>query len=110
MNVSEFIIVTTKESDYGMTELKPHIVCNDGFKMSLQAGKGLYCNPRETAFEYTSVEIGFPSEEEDLIKQYAENKNDYTETVYPCTPMNIAEEVVKKHGGINVKKTFIKDE
>ena len=108
MNVSEFIIVTTKETSYGLTELKPHIVCSDGFTMSLQAGKGLYCTPRETSFEYTAVEIGYPSSEEDLIKQYAEGN--YTETVYPWTPIEIAEEVVKKHGGINVKKTFIKDE
>ena len=63
MNVSEFIIVTTKETSYGLTELKPHIVCSDGFTMSLQAGKGLYCTPRETSFEYTAVEIGYPSSE-----------------------------------------------
>ncbi len=105
MNVSEFIIVTTKESEHGYTVCKPQIVCNDGFKMSVQAGKGLYSTPRQTAKEYSAVEIGFPSEEEPLISEYAEG-SDLTETVYPYTPIEVVEKVVKKHGGINVKETF----
>lgn len=106
MNVAEFIIVTTKKTPHGTTEPKPEIFCNDGFRMSVQAGISIYSTPRETALEYTAVEIGFPSQDEDLLKKYAESKSDYTETVYPYTPIEVAEEVVKKHGGINVKETF----
>jgi len=110
MKVSEFIIVTTKETSYKTTELRPRIVCNDGFNISVQAGTGSYSSPRKTAFEYATVELGFPSEEEGLINEYAEYTEDYTNTVYGHTPIDVIEAVIKKHGGINVKKTFIKDE
>ena len=110
MNVSEFIIVTTKESDYGTTALRPRIVCNDGFDISLQAGTSSYSSPKKTAYEYATVELGFPSDEEELINEYAEYTTDYTNTVYGHTPIELIEAVIKKHGGIDVKKTFIKDE
>jgi len=105
MNVSEFIIVTSKESDHGYSVIRPQIVCNDGFKMSVQAGKGSYSTPRGLSKGCTSVEIGFPSIEEELINEYAEG-GDYTETVYPFTPIEVAEKVIEKHGGINISETF----
>lgn len=105
MTLSEFIIVTSKESKHGYSELKPKIICNDGFEISVQAGIGLYSSPRKYAKEYTSFELGFPSNEENLIKKYAES-DDYNNTVYPYTPAEIVQQVIEKHGGINVLKTF----
>lgn len=109
MNLAEFIITTSKESFGGYSELKPRIVCNDGFSMSVQASKGNYSEPRAFSSVYSSVEIGFPSEEEPLINEYAEQSGDYTQTVYGWTPVEIVEEVILKHGGINVKETFKND-
>ena len=46
------------------------VVCKDGFKMSVQANDSAYCSPRiNNAERYTSVEIGFPSEKEELTKK-----------------------------------------
>lgn len=108
MKLSEFILITTKETEHGYTELKPRIICNDGFNMSVQCGKGSYSTPRDVAQEYTAAEIGFPSEEEELINGYAEQTNDYTQTVYGWVPTDVIEEVIKKHGGINITETFKK--
>ncbi len=46
------------------------------------------------------MEVGFPSEVEELLLPFAENKENPTETVYPCVPVTIIEQVIQKHGGI----------
>ena len=94
----------------------PHIVCEDGFSMSVQVGYSLYCTPKKVAKRYSAVEIGFPSEPEELIKEYAEfapfdeDTTDYTDTVYPYVPVKIVDKVLKKHGGINLTQTLLEAE
>ena len=52
-----------------MTSSKlPHIVCTDGFTMSVQVGYSLYSTPNKVAKRYSAVEICFPSEHEPLIE------------------------------------------
>lgn len=82
--------------------VRPHIVCNDGFRMSVQAGDGLYSIPRENLEDgnYQAVEIGFPNAEESLIMEYADNPKDPTDTVYGWVPIEVVEKVLLKHGGI----------
>ena len=92
----------------------PQIVCSDGFKMSVQVGFSLYSTPKKVAKRYTAVEIGFPSEHEPLIEEYAEtfykedemDVTDYTDTVYPYVPVRIVDKVLKKHGGIDLTETL----
>ena len=92
----------------------PQIVCSDGFKMSVQVGFSLYSTPKKVAKRYTAVEIGFPSEHEPLIEEYAEtfykedeiDVTDYTDTVYPYVPVKIVDKVLKKHGGIDLTETL----
>ena len=103
MKIKEWIEETYTGNRY---EIRNRIVCNDGFSMSVQGGYGHYCSPRTESEYYKSMEIGFPSEEEPLIFEYAENKNHYTETVYGWVPVEIIQEVIDKHGGINIEKTF----
>ena len=98
-----------------MTSSKlPHIVCSDGFEMSVQVGYSLYSEPKKVAKRYSAVEIGFPSEDEPLIEKYAESYYDpdvdfkYTETVYPYVPVKIVNKVLKKHGGIDLTETLRK--
>lgn len=105
MNITEFLIKTYKPTKYGLT-LRPRLVLNDGFIMSVQASSGHYCTPRQNQKVYSSVEIGFPSEEEMLIFEYAENPNSLTQTVYGWVPCGIIDEVIEKHGGINIEETF----
>jgi len=93
----------------------PHIVCEDGFSMSVQVGYSLYSTPKKVAKRYSAVEIGFPSEPEELIKEYAESlydedETDYTDTVYPYVPVAIVDKVLKKHGGINLTQTLLEAE
>ena len=90
----------------------PHIVCSDGFEMSVQVGYSLYSEPKKVAKRYSAVEIGFPSEDEPLIEKYAESYYDpdvdfkYTETVYPYVPVRVGDKVLKKHGGIDLTETL----
>ena len=94
----------------------PQIVCSDGFEMSVQVGFSLYCKPKKVAKRYSEVEIGFPSDHEPLIEEYAEtfykddgeDVTDYTDTVYPYVPVRIVDKVLKKHGGINMVETLSK--
>jgi len=89
----------------------PQIVCVDGFKMSVQVGFSLYSTPKKVAKRYSAVEIGFPSEHEPLIEEFAErveDVTDYTDTVYPYVPVKIVDKVLKKHGGIDIVETLSK--
>ena len=89
----------------------PHIVCSDGFEMSVQVGSHLYSTPKKVAKRYSAVEIGFPSDHEPLIEEYAEtfhqeDVTDYTDIVYPYVPVKIVNKVLKKHGGIDLTETL----
>ena len=92
----------------------PQIVCSDGFTMSVQVGFSLYSTPKKVAKRYSAVEIGFPSDHEPLIEEYAEtfykddgeDVTDYTDTVYPYVPVKIVNKVLKKHGGIDLTETL----
>ena len=89
----------------GMTRtLTPHVVCNDGFEMSVQAGQSLYSEPRDVADSYEEAEVGFPSTEESLLTTYAEDNDNLCDTVYGYVPCSIIDEVIEKHGGIDESK------
>ena len=108
-------------------KVRPRIVCNDGYSVSVQVSEYTYCEPRYTQWQnedgwevingkyylsseaprnfetdhftpYESVELGYPSEADELIYEYAEC-NDYTNTVYGYVPVKIAEQLIEKHGG-----------
>ena len=125
MKINEFIKnnlrVKTLSNDplmkHMMTSSRlPHNVCEDGFTMSVQVGYSLYCTPKKVAKRYSAVEIGYPSEPEELIKEYAEfapfdeDTTDYTDTVYPYVPVSEVDKVLKKHGGINLTQTLLEAE
>ena len=77
------------------------VVCLDGFSMSVQATETNYCTPRINGAErYTHVEVGFPSEEEELLMEWAEDREKPTDTVYPWVPSQLVALVCAKHGGI----------
>jgi hypothetical protein len=86
----------------------PYVICNDGFKMSVQVGQSLYSSPRDVADEYEEAEIGFPSSPESLIAKYAEDwevegddDSRLCATVYPYVPVALIDEVISKHGGVD---------
>lgn len=84
------------------------IMCADGFAMSVQASSTHYCSPRvDDASRYSEVEVGFPTEKEELLEKYAEDpsaevnpKKGVVETVYGWVPSDVVLRVIDKHGGI----------
>ena len=89
----------------------PHIVCVDGFSMSVQVGYHLYSEPKKVAKRYSEVEIGYPSERESLLEKYVETifesgYVDYTDSIYPYVPVKVVDKVLKKHGGIDLTETL----
>ena len=83
------------------------VVCRDGYSFSCEANKWAHCNPRELgAYPYSSVELGFPSDQDELIDIYAEDKDPGfdcvtgdVDAVYPYVPVQTVIKLIKKHGG-----------
>ena len=74
--------------------------CEDGFTVSVQASHLSYCTPRkDDAVAYTHVECGYPSQADDLLTPYAEDKTDLTGTVYGWVPASVIFALVAKHRG-----------
>lgn len=82
-----------------------HIVCNDWFKMSVQASHFHYCEPRKTIYSkthfiYTSMEVWLPSKKEDLLMEYIFNtENKPTQAVYGQVPVEVIKQIIEKHWG-----------
>lgn len=94
-------IHTLYDGSVEIQEKRPRLCCNDGFSISVQASEFHYCEPQLNGVQdYESVELGFPSVEDELINEYAEDCMNYTETVYGYVPIEIVEKLIEKHGGI----------
>ena len=107
MKINEFIQKYRKVKKLmpGMTSsYNPHVICKDGFKMSVQAGQSLYSSPKDVVGHYEEAEVGYPSTEESLLTTYAEDNNNLCDTVYGYVPCSIIDQVIEKHGGIDESK------
>lgn len=79
------------------------VVCADGYSISIQANNGAYCHPRkdiEDVARYDSFELGFPSEIDKSILEYAEDEDNPLDTVYSYVPRDVVERLIEDHGGI----------
>ena len=115
MKINEFIKKYRSVKEYSINpegvmkvSRNPKLVCKDGFTMSVQAGQSLYSSPRDVADKYEQAEVGFPSSPEPLITKYAEDwevegddDQRLCDTVYPYVPVELIDEVIHKHGGID---------
>lgn len=85
----------------------PRVVCADGYSVSIQAGSAFYSWPRENlAPEYGAFELGYQTEREPLLDEWAEEdfrtgEINYLECIFPFVPVEVVDEVLKKHGGID---------
>lgn len=110
MNTNQFLKITKKELAEGVLEIRPKVICQDGFMVSIQASSMYCCSPRnDTADEYETVELGYPTKVESLIIQYAKCIEDPTGTVYLNVPVEVVDELLKQHGGILGVLTRISD-
>ena len=84
MKINEFIkkYRIVKKIIPGVTSSHtPHVICKDGFKMSVQAGQSLYSTPKDVVDNYEEMEVGYPSEEEstedfEVAKDETDEKDD----------------------------------
>lgn len=85
----------------GLSTISPRMECADGFTMSVQGHAGAYCLPRDDfADRYFQVEVGYPSEREDLLMPFVEDADRPTDTVYGYVPVEVVVQVIAKHGGL----------
>ena len=83
-----------------------YIKCLDGFTMSVQASDTHYSFPktRDEDAVYDEVEIGYPSEREELLIPYMdgdeEDGTNPTATAYGWVPALVVYKIIMKHGGI----------
>jgi hypothetical protein len=80
------------------------IYCKDGYNFSVQARSGAYCSPREDFGPWYEVEVGYPSAVEDTLMPYVDDDSKPLNTVYGYVPIDIVEEIVARHGGIDHAK------
>ena len=100
-DVNTFLKMTRAWSEFvpDLVCVRPRVLCNDGFSVSIQANEYVYCSPRlDVADHYDTVELGFPSEKDDLILPYAVEEDRPTETVYGWVPVEVVNELINKHG------------
>lgn len=87
-----------KRASYGYER----VFCKDGFSVSIQGGEYLYSNPRmdlQNLDCYDSLELGFPSEVDELINEFADGEP-AIDTVYGYVPKEIVIQLIEKHGGL----------
>lgn len=94
MTVKEWMVKTFDAANEFL--VRPRALCLDGFSISIQANQFIYCMPKQLLADgdYCSLELGYASEYEELLEEYREG------TIYPYVPMELAEKVIEKHGGI----------
>lgn len=113
MNTNEFLkkfysaqLIGSGAFAVTVQHLRPWAVCADGFGISIQASQNHYCSPRKDGqIDYEEVELGYPSKEEVLIADYAEDPGDLTNTVYGYVPVEVVDKMLEKHGGITAYKS-----
>lgn len=93
-------LAATRVPAHFFLDIRKRVTCADGFSVSIQADAAKYCMPRENNGPYTDVELGFPSNADGLITDYAEDPSNPTKTVYPYVPVQVVEQLIAKHGGL----------
>ena len=75
----------------------PWVVCMDGLIMSVQARKGIYCEPRvDFANWYDTVEVFNVIPPEPMFAEYGDGTDPYE-----YVSVELVDAVLAKHGGIN---------
>jgi len=102
MNLAEYIAAHQIEVIPGVLDSFPRIKCKDGFSISIQAGRGLYCTPRDNQGPWREMEAGFPSDRpSDALMEFAAESEKPTETVYGYVPVEVLQAELDLHGGID---------
>ena len=73
--------------------------CQDGFSVSVVWGRGTNSEVGQNG-DIVSYELGFPSSEDNLISEFAEDSTNPTNTVYGWVPAEIVQQLIQSHGGL----------
>lgn len=86
-------------------QIRPRIICSDGFSVSIQASYAHYCKPRNNIGPYTHFELGYPSEIVDswisFVEAFSENQ-DPCEQVYPYVPIHLIVDEMNRRGNVEL--------
>ena len=93
-------MITQSFLDANLGAVRKGITCADGFFISVQASHFHYCSPRQDEGPWDTVEVGFPSQPEEMLLMFAEDRDKPTESVYGYVPIEIVDSVILRHGGI----------
>lgn len=89
----------------------PRIYCKDGFSISIMIDNGHYCGSeigiRTFGIDWKLVEWGYPSQPIDGEKYMSEN-TETTSSVGGYVPVELMEELIEEHGGIDLQTTLQK--
>lgn len=104
----EHPVMTVEETKiFTANQRTPRLVLADGTSMSVQYHWSSYCSPRpeveekvSSSVSVLSAEIGFPSREISEIMEYAEDRENPTDTVYGYVPVRLINSVIAAAGGI----------
>jgi hypothetical protein len=85
----------------GTDRVEPRVECNDGVSLSVQASRNHYCSPRSDNGPWTTVEVGYPSVDPgEAWREFQEDEDNPTETVYGNVPIELVEAFIEAHGGL----------
>lgn len=99
INCSLNQVLPTSEPDYGII-VRHHIVCKDGFSVSVQASAFHYCHPRRTQKYHQAFELYCDiSNDKDLLELY------YDGAICAYVPTVVVEKLILRHGSIDWSKT-----
>ena len=94
-------------TDINMVCMMPRLILADGASLSVQASRHSYSSPRDDTGPYTKVGVGFPSETPpEAWKEFAENWEVPTNTIYRYIPLTMVMLYIGAHGGIDRDATF----
>ena len=79
--------------------------------MSVQASKTHYCAPRNDKGPYTHVEVGYPSEWEDLLIPFRDTSEPQIcgmrPKLYIKVPSDVVQAIIIKHGGLAERSGYL---
>lgn len=89
--------LTRKET--GWAKVIPPVICEDGGKISVQASRTHYCEPRSDIGPYSRVEVGFP-EGIPEVEQWSDWE-DSPGDVWGYVPIEEVAKAILAHGGFS---------
>lgn len=87
--------------------VRPHLICQSGLILSVQASAAHYCEPKRSIGPYYSFEVAYPNFDFIIPDPFCfcmdySVLNDYQidDGIYSCVPNYVLVSLITKHGGL----------